>query len=90
MIIDFHAHIQPGADHGCKNLDMSHNQLLLASQSEVEVVVSVSHFYPLKEELESYLQRQTKAKAASLLVRKQPQIAQGNDRYRGHPLLGPG
>ncbi|MBQ2818928.1 MAG: hypothetical protein IJF14_00925 [Clostridia bacterium] len=66
MIIDFHAHIQPGADHGCKNLDMSHNQLLLASQSEVEVVVSVSHFYPLKEELESYLQRQTKAKAELL------------------------
>jgi len=68
MIIDFHAHIQPGADHGCESLDMSHKQLLLASQAGVEVVVSVSHFYPYKEDLESYLQRQAKSKAELLAL----------------------
>ncbi len=70
MIIDFHAHVQPGADHGCESLDMSHKQLLLASQAGAEVVVAVSHFYPFKEDIESYLQRQEKAKTQLIALKE--------------------
>jgi protein-tyrosine phosphatase len=57
MIIDFHAHIQPGTDHGCDNIDMSKKQLLLAKQAGVDVVVSVCHFYPYKENGNGFFSR---------------------------------
>ena len=62
MIIDFHAHIQPGADHGCDGLETSLGQLALAKDAGVDTVVAVSHFYPYKEDLDSYLSRQAMAK----------------------------
>ena len=55
--IDFHAHILPGADHGCRNLTMAMEQLQLAKEAEVDVVVATPHFYPHKETLEAFLTR---------------------------------
>lgn len=63
MIIDFHAHVQPGADHGCDGLETSLGQLALAKAAGVDVVVGVSHFYPYKDDLSSYLDREDRAKA---------------------------
>lgn len=57
MIIDFHSHIQPGADHGCDGIDMSKEQLLLAQAAGVDVVVSVCHFYPYKENINNFFER---------------------------------
>lgn len=62
MIIDFHAHIQPKADHGCNSLEMSERQLLLAKQAGVDCVVAVSHFYPFQEDIDSYWARTSKAR----------------------------
>lgn len=45
-ITDFHAHILPGADHGCASRAMCAKQLQLAASYEVGTIVSTSHFYP--------------------------------------------
>ena len=63
MIIDFHAHVQPGADHGCDGLETSLSQLVLAKNAGVDTVVAVSHFYPYKEDFKSYVNRENRAKA---------------------------
>lgn len=44
--IDFHAHVLPGADHGCLNVETSKIQLEYASKADVDIVVATSHFYP--------------------------------------------
>jgi protein-tyrosine phosphatase len=46
MIIDFHAHILPGLDHGCKDLTTAVTQLKMAKKAGIDVVVATSHFYP--------------------------------------------
>ncbi|MBQ2865229.1 MAG: hypothetical protein IJE90_01750 [Clostridia bacterium] len=62
MIIDFHAHVQPGADHGCRNSAAAKEQLSLAAGANVGAVVAVSHFYPLKDDTADYLARRRRAK----------------------------
>lgn len=57
MRIDFHAHVLPGADHGCENVEMSLQQLKLAKEAGIDVVVITPHFYPNKETLERFLKR---------------------------------
>ncbi len=57
MILDFHAHIMPGLDHGCTNIETSLCQLKLAKKANVDIVVATSHFYPHKEAVETFLRR---------------------------------
>jgi len=57
MIIDYHAHILPGMDHGCNNIEMSHKQLLLAKKAGVDVILATSHFYPHSDSIRSFLER---------------------------------
>ena len=61
MIIDFHAHILPGVDHGSASLENSIKQLSAAKLAGIEVVVATSHFYPDKNEMESFLEKRSDA-----------------------------
>ena len=54
-LIDFHAHVLPGADHGCRNVDCSLRQLELLSGAGINKVVATPHFYPHKKTLSDFL-----------------------------------
>lgn len=61
MVIDFHAHILPGADHGCRSQEENRRQLALAREVKVDLVVATPHFYPHKESLEHFLEKRKQA-----------------------------
>ncbi len=56
-IIDFHAHILPGADHGSSDKKTTKKQLEMLKNAGVEAVVATPHFYPQKDSVESFLER---------------------------------
>ena len=55
MIIDFHSHILPGVDHGCKSSEESKKQLEVVSGSGVDMIVATSHFYPHVHKVDEFL-----------------------------------
>lgn len=55
--IDFHAHVLPGSDHGCRNVSMALEQLHMAGKAGIDLVVAVSHFYAHEESVEHFLMR---------------------------------
>jgi len=57
MVVDFHAHILPGVDHGCRDLEEAISQCSLANKAGVDTIVSTPHFYPHKETLAHFLPR---------------------------------
>ncbi len=61
FIIDFHAHILPGADHGSKSVKNSEEQLFLLKSAGVKSVVATPHFYPQKDSVDSFLERRSAA-----------------------------
>lgn len=61
ILIDFHAHILPGMDHGCDDVAMSIGQLKMAAEHKIDIVVATSHFYPYQENVESFLKRRKNA-----------------------------
>ncbi len=44
--IDFHSHILPRTDHGCKNSSESILQLSMMREAQTDIVVATPHFYP--------------------------------------------
>ncbi|MBQ2729682.1 MAG: hypothetical protein IJF69_02805 [Clostridia bacterium] len=60
-IVDFHAHILPGADHGSDCLETTEKQLKLLKKAGVEKVVATPHFYPQRDSVQSFLERRDKA-----------------------------
>ena len=56
-IIDFHAHVLPGADHGSDSLATSIAQLTLASRAGVKRIIATPHFYPHRHTLDTFLER---------------------------------
>lgn len=74
MLIDFHSHILPGADHGSDNLATSLKQLELANEAGVGTVVATPHFYPHKMTLESFLDRRAKCTSSLLEAYEGPVI----------------
>ena len=56
-LIDFHAHILPGADHGSKSLEESVAQISLMRENGIRDVVATPHFYGHTENLSSFLSR---------------------------------
>ena len=48
-IIDFHAHILPGADHGSRDVKTTKAQLEMLAGAGVKAVVATPHFYPQKD-----------------------------------------
>ena len=61
MMIDFHAHVQPGADHGCTGSDMAQAQLALARDAGMGALVAVSHYYPMRDDFADHLRRRERA-----------------------------
>lgn len=59
-IIDFHAHILPGADHGSKSIETSLKQLALMKSAGVTTVVATPHFYPTSMNVEDFLHMRKK------------------------------
>ena len=45
-VTDFHSHILPSTDHGCKNIEECVRQLKLMSACGTEIAVATPHFYP--------------------------------------------
>ena len=45
-VIDFHSHILPSVDHGCKNIDECRKQLAIMKASGTDIAIATSHFYP--------------------------------------------
>lgn len=60
-LTDLHTHILPGIDDGAKDLESSVEILLAQKASGVERVALTPHFYPLREELEVFLEKRQKA-----------------------------
>ncbi len=56
-MIDFHAHILPGADHGSDGLETSLRQLALAEEAGVDCIVLTPHFYPQADDYGDFLRR---------------------------------
>jgi len=61
MTIDFHAHILPGADHGCENVAVSIRQIAAARSADIDVIVGSAHFYPYKETVSRFLDRRERS-----------------------------
>lgn len=59
MIIDFHAHVLPGVDHGCTNTEMSLRQISAASDAGVKILCATSHFYPHADSVSSFIRRRS-------------------------------
>jgi protein-tyrosine phosphatase len=60
-LVDFHAHILPGMDHGCDDVAMSIKQLRMAAEHKIDIVIATSHFYPHQENVDSFLKRRQDA-----------------------------
>lgn len=59
-VIDFHAHILPYADHGSSSIDVSLSQLSLASDHGITKIVLTPHYYPHRENPDSFIERREK------------------------------
>lgn len=57
MIVDFHSHMLPGIDDGAKNLKTSVKMLYAAAEQGVDVQVLTPHFYPWRENTDSFIDR---------------------------------
>lgn len=69
-LIDFHAHILPGADHGSRDTEESLSQLALIRNAGVDTVVATPHFYPNRHKPEDHLRKL--AFAAEELANRSP------------------
>lgn len=54
-VVDFHAHVLPGADHGSTGLSCSKIQINQAFAAGVKTIVATPHFYPQKQNLDNFL-----------------------------------
>lgn len=61
MLIDFHAHILPGLDHGCAGLLMAQEQWRLMEAAGVSAVVATSHYYSQSQGISDFLAARQRA-----------------------------
>lgn len=62
MIIDFHSHILPGADHGSQSVEESLEMLRMTKEQGIDAVVATPHFYADEDYPEEFLARRNVAK----------------------------
>lgn len=60
-MIDFHAHILPGADHGSDSLDTSLYQVKSAENVGIDTIVATPHFYKNSDNISEFLNRREKS-----------------------------
>lgn len=65
-MLDFHAHILPGADHGSDGLETSLRQLTLAEQAGIDVIVATPHFYPQADDFRHFLHKRERTRGELL------------------------
>lgn len=88
-LIDLHAHILPGADHGSSSVETSLAQLSYAAAAGVDAVVATPHFYAHHNSLDAFLQRREHA-YARLCVAMQQHTGLPEVRLGAEVLLFPG
>ena len=62
-MLDFHAHVLPGADHGSDGLQTSLRQLTLAEQAGIDILVATPHFYPQRDDFGRFLRKREATRA---------------------------
>ena len=60
-LIDMHAHVLPGADHGSDSVEVSRKQLELLAGAGIGTVVATPHFYPQRHTVSEFLRRRRDA-----------------------------
>ena len=60
MLIDMHSHILPGCDHGSDSVECSLAQLKKAEELGISTIVSTSHFYLKRDNIDDFLARREK------------------------------
>ena len=53
-VIDFHSHMLPGIDDGSPNVETSIQMLHMAAEQGVQIQILTPHYYPWKEEIDSF------------------------------------
>lgn len=78
-IVDFHAHILPGADHGSDSVKTSLEQLALAKKYSANRILATPHFYPNVHTVSSFISLRSEAALAlnSSTSQNMPQIKLG-------------
>ena len=78
-VIDFHAHVLPGADHGSRNLEIALRQLRIAAENGTTAIVATPHFEPQNETIAHFLSRRERAAEALLphLTKDMPRVYLG-------------
>ena len=61
--VDFHSHILPGIDDGCKSVKEALRMLRMEAKQGVEHVVATPHFYPQQDTPERFLRRRAASEA---------------------------
>lgn len=59
LTIDYHSHILPGCDHGCRDVGMALQQIEMAKKIGIQTICATPHFYPHKESVDNFLKRRT-------------------------------
>ena len=75
MIIDFHSHILPAADHGSDGIQTTAAQLQMMHEAGTEAVVMTPHFYPNRTTLDAFLAMR-RASAVQLAALQRPETPQ--------------
>ena len=65
-MLDFHAHVLPGADHGSDGMATSLRQLALAEAAGIDTLVATPHFYPQKDDVQRFLRKRRETREALL------------------------
>jgi len=60
-MIDFHTHILPNIDDGCKTISQSVEALSIMKKSGVDVVIATSHYYRSVETIDEFIQRRNQS-----------------------------
>ena len=60
-IFDFHTHILPGMDDGCRDTEQAARLLQIEREQGVKILALTPHFYSTKETPEAFLKRRQKA-----------------------------
>lgn len=60
-VIDFHAHILPGIDHGCRNIESSLRLLNDAANIGITTIVATPHFYHHLNPIDPFLENRRRS-----------------------------
>lgn len=60
-VIDFHAHILPKLDHGCRSLSECGQQLEIISAAKTDIAVATPHFYPHVHRIDDFIKKREEA-----------------------------